>query len=185
MTLGAFIYVVGPSGAGKDSLIDGARAALPADQFIFARRIITRPTGSIGEVHEACTQAEFAKKKAQNEFLVSWEAHDLSYALPAALLLNQRLGQHVIANGSRNLLSELAAKVSPFFVIEVSAPAAMLQARLQARGRESAQGVAQRLHRSVNPYPSGVHVTRINNDKSLADGIRAFLNAIDQIIHSG
>jgi thymidine phosphorylase len=185
MTLGAFIYVVGPSGAGKDSLIDGARAVLPADQFIFARRIITRPAGSVGEVHEACTQAEFDQKKAQNEFLVSWRAHDLSYALPAKLLLNQQLGQHVIANGSRNLVAELASKVSPFFVIEVSAPSEVLQARLHARGRESAQGVAQRLHRSVTPYPPGAQVLRINNDKSLDDGIQAFLNAIDQIIHSG
>src|SRR5213595_2440667 len=57
---GTFFLVVGPSGVGKDSLMDGARAALLTDpRYVFARRVITRPTGSPGEDHEGATEAEF------------------------------------------------------------------------------------------------------------------------------
>ena len=59
MASGNFFFVVGPSGAGKDSLIDGARQQLDPAQFIFAKRTITRPADSGGEAHQACTQSEF------------------------------------------------------------------------------------------------------------------------------
>ena len=39
---GNFFFVVGPSGAGKDSLLSGVQPLLPPGQFIFARRVITR-----------------------------------------------------------------------------------------------------------------------------------------------
>lgn len=181
MALGSFIYVVGPSGAGKDSLIDGARTALPADRFVFARRTITRPAGSVGEDHNPCTPAQFEEQKAAGDFLISWQAHDLSYALPMTLKTNLNNGQHVIANGSRNLVAELATKVSPFFVIEVTAAPELLAQRLAARGRESAQSVQKRLARSVEPYPDGVKVIQIKNDESLEIGIERFLQAIKTI----
>ena len=54
---GQLIAVVGPSGAGKDTLIEAARRARP--DLLIVRRVITRPTESGGEDFEGVTEAEF------------------------------------------------------------------------------------------------------------------------------
>ena len=62
--------VVGPSGAGKDTLLDGARAALATDdRFVFARRAITRPAEAGGEIYDAITGEEFARRRDAGGFL--------------------------------------------------------------------------------------------------------------------
>ncbi|GAL20638.1 ATP-binding protein PhnN [Vibrio maritimus] len=45
-TKGKLYYIVGPSGAGKDTLIDAIRAEFPED-IIVAHRYITRPFGLV------------------------------------------------------------------------------------------------------------------------------------------
>ena len=108
---GTFFLVVGPSGAGKDSLIDGARAIL-GNGYHFARRVITRPSGSPGEDHEGVSDIEFARRQQAGEFLVTWDAHELRYGLPTSLTDALAAGTHVIANGSRSVVAELSAPVS-------------------------------------------------------------------------
>ena len=78
MSPGLFVLVVGPSGAGKDTLLDGARAhAACAQRFHFARRVITRPAGAPGEDHDSQSEADFAQREAQGGFLITWRAHGL------------------------------------------------------------------------------------------------------------
>ncbi len=175
---GVFFFVVGPSGAGKDSLIDGARKALPRDRFVFARRTITRPHGSPGEDHEACTEAEFQTRISQHGFLITWQAHGLNYGLPSSLLDEMRAGSNIIANGSRAMVAALREKIPSLIVIEVNAPKSVLEKRLASRGRETIEDVARRLSRTVVDYPAGQSVLRVMNDGTLEDGIDQFVNAI-------
>ena len=175
MATGSFFFVVGPSGAGKDSLIDGARQQLDPSQFIFAKRTITRPADSGGEAHQACTEAEFALLEQQGKFLITWQAHELSYGLPNTLLEALATGQHVIANGSRAMVAKLSARVPNLVVIEIGAPPEILAQRLSQRGRESAADVAKRLVRKTEPYPDGTPVLRVINDQTPAIGISRFL----------
>ena len=50
---GVFVAVVGPSGAGKDTLIDYARAHLAGEpDYEFVRRVITRPNDGSSEDHD-------------------------------------------------------------------------------------------------------------------------------------
>ena len=46
---GKLILLIGPSGAGKDSLIDAARSQLAAAHVEVARRVITRSPEAKGE----------------------------------------------------------------------------------------------------------------------------------------
>ena len=175
MATGSFFFVVGPSGAGKDSLMDGARPQLDPARFIFAKRAITRPADSGGEAHQACTQAEFASLEQQGKFLITWQAHDLSYGLPSTLLEALADGQHVIANGSRAMVAQLRARVPNLVVVEIGAPPEILAQRLSQRGRESVADVAKRLARKTEPYPDGTRVLRVTNDQTPAIGISRFL----------
>ena len=175
MASGSFFFIVGPSGAGKDSLIDGARHKLDPTQFIFATRTITRPADSGGEAHQACTQSEFAQLEQQGKFLITWQAHNLSYGLPSTVLEALAAGQHVIANGSRALVAQLNERVPNLVVVEIGAPAEILAQRLAQRGRESADDVAKRLARKTEPYPEGTHVLRVINDQTPAIGVSRFI----------
>ena len=175
---GSFIFVVGPSGAGKDSLISGARERLSPESFVFARRTITRRAGAPGEEHDSCTPEDFARREAAGDFLITWQAHSLHYGLPSSLLEDLAAGRSVIANGSRNMIAALAARVPSLLVVEVSAPAHILHERLHGRGRETAEDVAKRLQREVKPYPEGVQVVRVINDQSLEVGITRFMDTL-------
>jgi thymidine phosphorylase len=175
---GSFFFVVGPSGAGKDSLMDGARPHLDPARFIFATRTITRPADSGGEAHQACTQAEFTLLEQQGKFLITWQAHGLSYGLPSTLLEALIGGQHVVANGSRAMVAQLSVRVPNLVVVEIGAPPEILAQRLAQRGRESVADVAKRLARQTTPYPDGTHVLRVTNDQTPAIGISRFLAAL-------
>jgi thymidine phosphorylase len=168
---GNFFFVVGPSGAGKDSLLSGVQPLLPPGQFIFARRVITREAVAHTEDHDSCSEAEFVAREQNGEFLITWQAHGLMYGLPASLLEAIASGIHVIANGSRNMIELLQRKVPSLKVIEVNAPLEVLRARLSARSRESPEEIERRLQRASLALPAGVPSVRVMNDLSLDIGV--------------
>src|SRR5579863_6477078 len=125
------VLVVGPSGAGKDTLLDAAKQALAGDpRFYFVRRVITRPADAGGEAHEAVTDEEFARR----DFALQWQAHGLRYGIPADALSDNRVA---VANVSRTVIAEAVQRFAAR-VIEITASPAVLAARLGARGREDA-----------------------------------------------
>ncbi|MDE1570770.1 phosphonate metabolism protein/1,5-bisphosphokinase (PRPP-forming) PhnN [Aquabacter sp. P-9] len=143
---GALILVVGPSGAGKDTLIDIARAALAERSDVHvARRLVTRPAGA-GEAHGTLTLEDFAR--LQPRFALCWQAHGLSYALGEDVADWISAGHTVIANGSRATLPVARARFERLCVVHVTAPVDVRAQRLAARGRESAQDIAERLTRA-------------------------------------
>jgi phosphonate metabolism protein PhnN/1,5-bisphosphokinase (PRPP-forming) len=168
--------IVGPSGAGKDTLIEGALKQRPDLRLI--RRVITRPTAAGGEDFEGVTEAEFATRQARGDFALHWQAHGLSYGIPKAQL--QAPGD-VIFNGSRAALPE-AAKVFPGLrVILVTAPDHILAARLAARGRETEADISQRLNRAAFTLPEGITAETVVNDGALDTGIARLLAALQPV----
>ena len=171
------IAVVGPSGAGKDMVMEGLRAALADEpRFVFIQRAITRPATAGGEAHEALSQAEFARR----DFALQWHAHGLQYGIPRAIEAELAAGRLVLANLSRTVLEQAAARY-PFAVLEITAPPAILAARLAARGREGAADIAARLARDA-PLPPGLRILRVVNDGTPEVAIAraaALLRALD------
>jgi phosphonate metabolism protein PhnN/1,5-bisphosphokinase (PRPP-forming) len=170
------VLVVGPSGAGKDTLLDAARRTLAGDaRFRFARRVITRPAEAGGEAHEAVTDAEFATR----DFALSWQAHGLRYGIPADIAEDLEAGRVVVANVSRGVIAKAAERFG-VRVIEITAPPEVLAARLATRGRESAADVAARLARTV-ALPDGVPVETVMNDATVEAGAARFLAALNRV----
>lgn len=147
MTEGTLLCVIGPSGAGKDTLIEGARRRLAGDPAVhFARRIVTRPA-SAAEDHDTIDEEGFERCRREGGFVLSWRAHGLGYGLPAGLLDPLAQGACVIANVSRLVVADARARFPVVRVALVTAPREVLAARLVARGREDPSRVAARLSR--------------------------------------
>jgi ribose 1,5-bisphosphokinase len=173
---GRLVAIVGPSGAGKDTLIAAARAARP--DLIVVRRVITRAPEAGGEDYEPATPEDFTRRRAKGEFALWWDAHGLSYGIPDRYLAEVALGRTVVFNGSRQALPAAQAAVPGLAVVLVSAPVPVLAARLAARGRETLDDIARRIERAGFDMPPGIPFETVINDGPLDRSVAAFLSAL-------
>lgn len=166
------IVVVGPSGAGKDSVL-AAWAALRAGstpQVHPARRSITRPADGGAEQHEPLSAEAFEALHGAGAFATVWQAHGLHYGVRHGELGSLARGDWVVLNSSRAHLPVLRAQAPRLSVIEITAPVPVRTQRLVQRGREDAGAVAARLHRE--PPPVHADLTLVN-DSSLHEVAQA------------
>lgn len=162
---GAFFAIVGPSGAGKDTLINYARNAMQDDaRFVFPRRWITRPSDTHGEDHEVLSIEHFAQMKQDGAFFLEWQAHGLNYGIPAEVTGQLAQGISVVVNVSRAAIGQLCEAFQPVHVIQITAPPETIASRLTARQRETPHDIAQRIARAGYPVPDGVPVSTICNN---------------------
>ena len=175
---GTLSLIVGPSGAGKDSLIGWCRARLAADaSVIFPRRTITRISGG-SEDHDSLTEAAFEAAVGRGAFALHWRAHGLGYGIPAAIAADLAVGRNVVVNVSRAVLDEARRRFPPVRVVVVTAPAEVLAERLRRREREDTEDIARRLARAAAYAPEGPDVVTIENAGSLEAAGMAMLAVI-------
>ena len=148
---GHFVLVVGPSGAGKDSVLTLARAATRHDErIVFPRRVITRAaTGA--EDHDTVSDAQFDLAVADGAFALWWSAHGHKYGIPIAAKRALRAGRTVICNVSRSVVALVRDRYSAVSVVLITAPTDVLQQRLAARGRDSDGNLSKRIARNEAP----------------------------------
>ena len=176
---GRMVVVVGPSGAGKDTLMAYAAGRLQGcDDVCFVRRVITRASGAGGEDHEGVTDADFDMLETSGRFVVSWNAHGLKYGIPTETLDHLSRGGMVIANGSRSALGRFKEAFPALTVINVTARPEVLAARLEARGRETREEILKRLERSTLAVIGDYDVVTIDNSGPLEQAGEALVAAL-------
>ncbi len=176
MNRGRLIGVVGPSGAGKDSVMEALVARRPDLHRV--RRVITRPEAAGGEAFDGISPALFAARAAGGDFALHWKAHGLSYGVPAGVADVLDMGRDALVNLSRSVLGKAALRFDTLHVLHVTARPEVLAERLAARGRESAQDIARRLLRPAPAFPEGLPVTEIDNSGRLEDAVEQALSAL-------
>ena len=156
---GRLVLVVGPSGAGKDTLLSLARAACADDaNIVFPRRVVTREASEF-EDNEQVSPEAFGEALARDEFAISWEAHGHCYALASAIDDDIRAGRTVVANVSRTVIEAMRRAYADVTVVSVTAPPEILKRRLAARSRGSDGPLEDRLRRTLDATSAAPDVT--------------------------
>ncbi len=181
---GAFIAVVGASGVGKDSILDGARLRL-GDRagYHFPRRFITRAPTAGGEPHISVSKVEFEGMRGDGAFYLHWAAHGLLYGISNSIEDQLAAGKTIICNVSRTVLGQLSAKPYRCAAVQITAEPSIIRQRLIARGRETLVELERRQARSPkNDWVSDVPLFEITNDATLQSAVDAF---VDRVRHIG
>jgi ribose 1,5-bisphosphokinase len=175
---GRLVLVVGPSGAGKDTLIAGARAASADDStVVFPRRVITRPSTE-DEDCDSVTEEMFRYAVASGAFALWWEAHGLCYALPCSINTDIRQGKTVVCNVSRTIVGFARRRYCFVTVVLVTAPPHVLIERLAGRGRASDGSIEERIVRAAAVGQDIEADVVIRNVGRPQVGVRRLLNVV-------
>ncbi|MEM9249791.1 MAG: phosphonate metabolism protein/1,5-bisphosphokinase (PRPP-forming) PhnN [Pseudomonadota bacterium] len=169
MTQGRLIAVVGPSGVGKDSVMQGIAEVVPNVHLV--RRVITRAPDLGGEAYDAVSVPEFQAMADNGAFAVHWGAHGLFYGIPQTVRYHLNNGRDCLANFSRKALRAGADAFPSFRVLNISADPETLAARLAARGRETDAEIERRLALANTPLPDGLEVITLSNDGPLVQTV--------------
>jgi ribose 1,5-bisphosphokinase len=178
---GKLVYLMGPSGSGKDSLIEAAREPLQAMNCEIMRRVITRSAESVGEDAVGVTPEEFENRQRAREFSLAWHANGLAYGIPIEMDRFLAAGRHVLVNGSRANLRQALERYPTLLPVLLTVNDEVLRERLLRRGRETPEQIEARLGRNAlfkdrRSSDGAVHL--IDNSGDLTDAVSQLLDVI-------
>jgi len=180
---GPLVVVLGPSGAGKDTLITHAAAALGSrSHILFVRRSVTRPAQTGAEDHDSLSEEGFDAAMEDGRFCFSWAANGLRYGLPHAMTLHLAEGGVAVVNGSRAAFPALRAVFPGAIAVEVTARRDILKARLLSRGRESEADIEARLDRADRFAMEGSAALVIDNSGEVGISVQKLARFLDHLV---
>lgn len=175
---GRLVIVVGPSGAGKDTIIAGTKSACNGNSMVvFPRRVVTRPTSS-AEEHDSLDEAAFDQAVKAGSFSFWWQAHGLKYGIQRSVEDDSRAGRTIVCNISRAIVVDVRARFANVLVVVVTAPPDILAARLAGRSRGSDGKLELRIKRN-DIFADFEPDLTINNAGAPESAVRLFLEAIN------
>jgi ribose 1,5-bisphosphokinase len=165
---GRLFFVVGPSGVGKDSLLEWVKTRLPANAGpVFARRSITRPVHA-SEAHEPMTRDAFQHATQAGHFSMIWQANDTCYGIRRDIEAELKIGRDVVVNGSREYIPQLRQLFPQAKILWISADPESIKQRIESRSRETGAALENRLQRTTAFNAEEVDgVTHIDNSGPL------------------
>lgn len=165
---GRVFFCVGPSGVGKDALLNWVQQHFPINErAVFAKRVITRAVHS-SELHESVDVSTFWQLAASGQFAMVWQANDLCYGIRRGVEADLKAGRDVIINGSRAYIPQLRQAFPDATVIWIEANETLIRERLEMRQRETGPALLRRLKRGSEFIPpDGQQVIRLDNSGPL------------------
>jgi ribose 1,5-bisphosphokinase len=152
---GRLFLIVGNSGSGKDSIIKGVKALLPALKV--AKRFITREPDGFEDNHFVSFD-NFNSLLKRGEFFLNWTSYGLNYGVSKEALDWLAEGHDVLINISRDIIDAAKKLYRNTKVVFVNAPLEQVINRIKLRGREDNKSVNERVNRAIT-----------NQDYSYAD----------------
>lgn len=175
------IYLMGASGSGKDTLIQGLSASLrPDEAILIGHRYITRPRADSGENAVYLDETAFAVRQKLGLFAMHWQSHGLHYGIGIEIEAWMQAGAVVVVNGSRQHLAQAHQRYPQLCAVEIQVPPEVLAARLAGRGRESVEDIAARLARGQRRFdiPPGCHVETVDNSDVVTEAVAALASLV-------
>jgi ribose 1,5-bisphosphokinase len=171
---------MGPSGAGKDSVLRYARERLAGSGVLFAHRYITRRPVAGDENFVSLDPAEFAARRARGLFAFDWEAHGCAYGIGLEIEAWLDRGATVVVSGSRAHFS--GRPIAGAVAVLVTARPDILAERLAGRRREDESAIRVRLDRAALPCDAGF---TIDNSGPLAEAGEAVVALLSGVGRGG
>ncbi|OLU32716.1 phosphonate metabolism protein/1,5-bisphosphokinase (PRPP-forming) PhnN [Pseudomonas sp. PA15(2017)] len=183
MNAGRLIYLMGPSGAGKDSVLQNLQLHLEGRRFRVARRVTTRSAEAVGERAIAVSPSEFDERERAGDFAMVWRANGLAYGILKEIDKWLADGCQVIVNGSRGYLQEARRRYPDLLAVLLEVEPAILRSRLLSRGREDAAQIEARLARSADLTGSALvqsdeRIVRLDNSGNLDNAVQRLLQLV-------
>lgn len=145
---GRLVILSGPSGVGKDTVIDAWRARDPRVQRVVAYTTRTPRTGEVDGVdYRFVSREEFDRLAASGAFLEHKEVHGNGYATPAAeverLLAEGKIAVLKIDVQGAAEVRRLRTDALSIFILPPSEEE--LEKRIRARATEGAEAIRRRM----------------------------------------
>lgn len=176
---GLLIAVVGPSGAGKDTLINALRQNENiSPKMLFVKRAITRTSAKDAENFTSMNEATFAQVEKDGGFCATWQAHGLSYGVPQDTFLHVNAGGIALLNGARRALPVLNQTFPNMKVVHITADPDILAMRLMERGRENAASISERLKQPCAQIEANFDAITIDNSGPLDFAVNELSTAV-------
>ena len=182
MSMADLIYVIGPSGSGKDSVMEYARVRLDGAGPVFAHRYITRPASAGGENHVHLSEGEFQSRLDRGLFALHWDSHGWRYGIGREIDLWLERGVPVVVNGSRAYLDRAASRYPDLLPVLIHVDRDILRRRLLGRGRETPEDVERRLKRGERYPVRHSRLERVDNSGDLADAGERLMSIVTRNI---
>ena len=179
------VVISGPSGAGKDTVIEAALALDPSLAKVATAKTRAPRPGEIDGVHHVfLSDEEFDRWVAEGEFLEHVEIYGHRSGVPRAavdrLLAEGRIPVlRTDVAGARTLRAALDA---PLLVFVTVPDVAALERRIRARGAETEREISARLAEAEAEMAESVWFDRVivNGDQQHEVAARSLVEAISQ-----
>lgn len=182
-------YLVGASGAGKDTILNAYKKTTVNDneKIVVAHRYITRTAtvASKGENFISLSNEEFLLREKNRLFALNWQANNCCYGIGVELDIWLKNGLSVIVNGSRSYMLKAQKKYpTNLITIIVDVPEDILRKRLVLRQRESLQEIDERIdrHRQLKDEHKADEI--IVNSTTVSNAVESFSAIVKKYHHN-